>query len=94
MPTYETTDTFQNAYVALSAEQRRAFHRALRRFIEDTIAGRYRKSLRVKGIQGMPGCFEMTWAPDGRAIFSYGLEVIPGERHIVWRAVGSHAILP
>lgn len=94
MPTYQITETFQNGYAALSAEHRRAFHRALRRFIEDTTAGRYRNSLRVKGIQGMPGCFEMTWAGDGRAIFSYGPEVLPGKRHVVWLAVGSHAILP
>ena len=94
MPTYETTKTFLNGYEGLSAEQRRAFHRALRRFIPDAGAGRYRTSLRVKGIQGMPGCFEMTWAGNGRAIFRYGPEVRPGERHVVWLAVGSHAILP
>lgn len=94
MPTYETTETFRNAYASLTPEQHRAFHRALRRFINDTAAGRFRSSLRVKGIQGMPGCFEMTWAGDGRAIFTYGPAVHPGERHVVWLAVGSHAILP
>jgi hypothetical protein len=36
----------------------------------------------------------MTWAGDGRAIFTYGAEVRPGERHIIWLAVGTHAILP
>ncbi|MBV8528056.1 MAG: hypothetical protein JOZ75_07055 [Candidatus Dormibacteraeota bacterium] len=66
----------------------------MRQFIDDTSSGRFRSSLRVKGIQGMPGCFEMTWAGDGRAIFTYGPEVRAGERHVVWLAVGSHAILP
>lgn len=27
---------------------------------------RFRKSLRVRGIEGAPGIVEMTWAPDGR----------------------------
>jgi len=42
----------------------------------------------------MPGCFEMTWEDDGRAIFTYGPEVRPGEAHIIWLAIGTHAILP
>jgi hypothetical protein len=42
----------------------------------------------------MPGCFKMTWAGDGRAIFTYGPEVRPGERHVIWLAVGTHSILP
>ncbi|HCP62471.1 MAG TPA: hypothetical protein DIU14_08395 [Actinobacteria bacterium] len=56
--------------------------------------GKFRPGLRVKGIQGMPGCFEMTWEDDGRAIFTYGPEVRPGEAHIIWLAIGTHAILP
>ncbi|HWY18304.1 MAG TPA: hypothetical protein VNY27_06280 [Solirubrobacteraceae bacterium] len=35
----------------------------------------------------------MTWAADGRATFRYGLEVLPGEPHIVWLRIGKHAIL-
>jgi hypothetical protein len=42
----------------------------------------------------MPGCFEITWAADGRAIFTYGAEVRSGERHIIWLAIGTHSILP
>jgi hypothetical protein len=42
----------------------------------------------------MPGCFEMTWDRDGRAIFTYGTEARPGVTHVVWLAVGTHAILP
>jgi hypothetical protein len=47
----------------------------------------------VKGVQGHPGVFEMTWAPDGRATFVYGAELISGEKHIVWRRIGPHDIL-
>jgi hypothetical protein len=43
-------------------------------------------------MQGHPGVWEMSWAPDGRATFEYGDEVHAGEAHIVWRRVGTHAI--
>ena len=56
--------------------------------------GQFRVGLRVKGIVGMPGCFEMTWALDGRAIFAYGIEALPGETHVAWLAIGTHRILP
>ena len=38
--------------------------------------------------------YEMTWAPDGRAVFSYGETIKDGETHIVWHAVGGHDVLP
>lgn len=43
-------------------------------------------------MQGHPGVWEMSWAPDGRATFEYGDEVRAGKAHIVWRRVGTHAI--
>ena len=62
--------------------------------VSDLRAGHpFRPSLRIKGVQGYPGVFEMTWAPDGRATFHYGVPVQPGETHIVWRRIGNHAIL-
>jgi hypothetical protein len=36
--------------------------------------------------------WEMTWAPDGRATFAYGPEVLAGQLHIVWRRIGTHDI--
>ncbi|MFF4325802.1 hypothetical protein ACWC5F_23710 [Streptomyces sp. NPDC001272] len=33
-----------------------------------------------------------TWAPDGRATFTYG-HGHPSGCHIIWRRIGSHAIL-
>jgi hypothetical protein len=32
-------------------------------------------------------------APDGRATFSYGEEMRPGEPHVIWRRVGTHDVL-
>lgn len=36
--------------------------------------------------------WERSWAPDGRATFEYGKEIRPGEAHIIWRRIGTHAI--
>ena len=94
MPTYETTESFQRGHADLTREQHLAFKRALAHFIADMKQGKFRANLRVKGIQGMPGCFEMTWAGDGRAIFTYGPEIRTGERHVIWLSVGTHAVLP
>ena len=48
--------------------------------------------LRLKRVQGHDGVWELTFAPDGRATFEYGEEVIPGEPHIIWRRIGTHEI--
>ncbi len=78
----------------MTSEQQMAFLAAVAEFVEDLDSDRraIRKGLRVKGVQGASGVYEMTFAPDGRATFSYGDEVRPGEAHIVWRRVGTHDI--
>jgi hypothetical protein len=77
----------------MSPADRREFKKAVNNFVTDLKAGRFRKSLRVKGVEGAEGIFEMTWAKDGRATFEYGPEVRPKNPHIVWRRCGSHSVL-
>lgn len=48
--------------------------------------------LRIKSFRSRPGVFEMRWGSDGRALFRFGEERVPGETHIIWIAVGSHEI--
>lgn len=51
------------------------------------------KGLRVKGVQGTDGVYELTWnlrRPDGRATWEW-IE-IDGKPAIQWRRVGSHEI--
>ena len=92
MPTYEESEQFWRDYERLSPAQRAAFRIAVRKFVEDLRHGPFRKGLRVKAYQRRTGVWEMTWAPDGRALFEYGPERRPGEKHIIWRRVGSHEI--
>lgn len=93
MPTFDVAHRFWRDYATLTPEEKEAFANAVDRFREDLAVGRgFRKGLRVKGVQGAKGVFEMTWAEDGRATFEYGGEVRSGEPHIVWRRIGGHEI--
>jgi hypothetical protein len=97
VPTHEESPEFWACYGQLTADQQQRFRVALKKMVVDLrqgngIAG-IRGGLRVKGIRGRPGLYEMTWAPDGRAVFAVGDEVRPGETHILWLAVGTHAVL-
>ena len=94
MPTYSQTAAFRKHHRKLTPEQRKDFQKAVAFFVQDLKAGRFRPGLRVKGVAGLDGVFEMTWAPNGRAMFTYGDEVRGGEAHIVWLAVGTHDVLP
>jgi hypothetical protein len=94
MPTYEQEDTFKRDLAHLSAEEKRRFYAAVKKMVHDLKEGQgFRKSLRVKGVQRLPGVFEMTWADDGRALFRYGTSPKEGDVHIIWMRVGSHDIL-
>lgn len=94
MPTREALPSFWRDWDRLTPEQQRAFRLAVGKFVEDLERRRgFRPGLRVKGVRGLDAVFEMTWAPDGRATFSYGEEQRSGEPHIIWRRVGTHAIL-
>ena len=95
MPTYERSRQFVDDFAALSSEQRKAFRVAVERFVADLRRSQgFRPGLRVKGIQGSPGMYELTWSRDGRAVFSYGASLRGGERHIIWHTVGTHDVLP
>jgi hypothetical protein len=92
MPTHARTRQFDRDWRRLRAAERDRFRVAFRKFDVDLTSGRFRAGLRVKGIQGAPGVFEMTLAPDGRATFEYGESQGAGP-HMIWRRIGTHAVL-
>ncbi|GGZ18273.1 hypothetical protein [Streptomyces nitrosporeus] len=94
MPTYEALPRFTTDLDRLTPEQRHRFHRTVAAFVEDLRAGgRFRTGLRVKRVQRTSGIYELTWAPDGRATWSYGRVVIAGTPHVIWHRIGTHSIL-
>ena len=93
MPTHDETERFWRDFDHLTPEQQARFKARVKEFVEDLKAGSgFRSGLRVKGIRKRPGWFEMTWAPDGRAIFEYGVPKFPGDVNIIWLRCGTHAI--
>ena len=92
MPTWDQLQTFRQDLNSLTPAQRKAFRKAVAKFVADLRAAEFRKSLRIKKMSGHDDIWEMTWAPDGRATFQYGDEVQPGEQHIVWRRIGTHDV--
>ena len=92
MPTWCTTGSFRKDYAGPSTTDKKRFRKAVADFVADLKAGKFRKGLRVKGIQGAEGMFEMTWAKDGRATFEYGPEIHPNTPHVIWRRCGNHSI--
>ena len=93
MPTYEWLEPFGDDFRRLTSSQQAAFLTSVALLVADLATRRgLRPGLRVKGVRGAPGVFEMTWAPDGRATFEYGAPVRGDDPHIVWRRVGTHDI--
>lgn len=93
MPTYEVTPRFITDLDHLTPEQRQRFLRVVHgSFVPDLRVGRFRAGLRIKGLRCAPGVYELTWAGDGRATWSYG-KPIRGVQHIVWHRVGTHSVL-
>lgn len=96
MPTFEVTPRFRADRKKLTKsapDQLARFEKVVREeFVPDVESGSFRPGLRVKGVQGHPGIFEMTWAPDGRATWQYGPEQVTGKAHVIWRRLGTHAI--
>ena len=94
MPTHDELDSFLHDWSRLTPEQQERFILSLRKIVHDLRTGSgFRPGLRVKGVRGHPGVFEMTWADDGRATFAYGTSPHAGDVHIVWRRIGTHDIL-
>jgi hypothetical protein len=93
VPTFSSTPRFQRDFEKLSDQDKARFQVVVRtQFVPDLSLGTFRPGLRVKGVQGAPSVFEMTWAPDGRATWQYGEEVRPAEPHVMWRRIGTHDV--
>lgn len=94
MPTHEELTQFLREFAKLTVTDQDRFIVAMKHMVSDTRAGRpFRPGLRIKRVQGHEGVHEMTWAPDGRATFHYGVSPIAGDVHIIWRRIGGHEIL-
>lgn len=97
---YERAESFKRDYRRLSEDHRREFRKvvsedfvpALELQAEEPGSG-WPSNLRVKGVEGAAGIWEMTWSftdLDGRSTWQW--IQIDGQPAIRWRRIGSHAI--
>lgn len=82
MPTYEFSAGFYREYLGLSVVQQERFRGVVAALVEalGTSPPEFPPRLRVKRVQGHPGVWELTFAADGRATFTYGDEVVAARR--------------
>lgn len=93
MPTYQRLPRFDVDWHNLDPDEQQRFRVAVTRFVADLEAGRpFRPGLRVKKVQTTNDIMEMTFSPDGRATWQFGTAVTPGQAHVVWRRIGTHAV--
>lgn len=94
MPTFDKLASFLRDWSLLLPQQKASFMMAVGKMLFDLNAGQgFHSGLRIKGVQGIAGVYEMTWADDGRATFEYGSSPHQGDVHIIWRRIGKHTIL-
>jgi hypothetical protein len=94
MPTFGRLPELIRENKRLSDDEKALFKHEVRQWVLDLKQfGLQPTDPRVKGVRGAPGIFEFRWAADGRATFQFGAERRPSEPHIIWRRVGTHAIL-
>lgn len=94
MPTFEVTAKFWSDFATLPEEVQQKFLAARDLLVADLrTGGAPRPSLRVKRYRRRAGVWELSWDRDGRALFEYGEEQLPGQPHIVWLRIGTHDIL-
>ena len=94
MPTFDKLASFLRDWALLTPQQKALFMQAVGKMLFDLNSGQgFRSGLRIKGVQGTAGVFEMTWADDGRATFAYGTSPHQSDVHIIWQRIGTHAIL-
>jgi hypothetical protein len=94
-PTYEASARVLRELRKLPLDQRRAFLAARDELVValQQSPPQFPPGLRTKRVQGTDDVWELTFAPDGGATFRYGPQVRPGEPHIIWLRVGTHAVL-
>lgn len=76
----------------LTDAQRARFLAILPGFVASVGANEFPPVFRVKRVKSEVAVWEMSFGRDDRATFAFGPEVRPGERHIIWRRIGTHDI--
>jgi len=95
VPTFDRLALFKREYRRLTPEQQARFKVAVAKLI----AALSQTPPRVPGeplvnpLAGHRGVYELRFAPDGRATFTFAAAVRDGQPHVIWRRIGGHDVL-
>lgn len=95
MPTFDRLALFKREYGRLTPEQRERFKIAVAKLVAalkqtpPVLPG----DPLVHPLAGHHGVYELRFAPNGRATFTFGPSVRAGQPHIIWRRIGGHEVL-
>ena len=95
MPTFDRLALFKREYRRLTPEQQARFKVTVAKLI----AALSQTPPRVPGeplvnpLAGHRGVYELRFAPDGRATFTFAPPVREGNPHVIWRRIGGHDVL-
>lgn len=89
-PTFDRLAQFKRDYVHLTPPQREQFRAAVKKFAAPlgTPPGDVGEPL-VRELKNHPGFFELRYARDTRAIYTFGVAIRRGQPHVIWCRIGS-----
>jgi hypothetical protein len=94
MPPRAFTARFYEQWIRLPRAQRLAFRRSRTLFFNHLVEAGFhppfRAGLRIHRFGGTSG-WSLSFGDGYRAVFQVGVEVVPGEIHIIWEPIGTHA---
>ena len=84
MPTHEERTRSLNEYRKLRLEEQRLFDQAVADFVAALKAHQPPPThLGIRRFRSQKNVFEFHWAPNGRALFTYGTSPHPGDVHVI-----------
>ena len=95
MPTFDRLALFKREYRKLTREQKARFRAA----VVKLVAALQQDPPRLPGdplvhpLAGHRGVYELRFAPDGRATFTFAPPVRGTKPHVIWRRIGGHDVL-
>jgi hypothetical protein len=94
-PTFDRLAQFKRDYVKLTPSQRERFRAAVKKFVapfSTTPLDDVGEPL-VRELKEHPGYFELRFAKDTRAVYTFGQAIRRGQPHVVWCRIGTDAAL-
>lgn len=101
MPTYGTEHRWRDDVSRLTEQQLEQFLSKRDEFVDFLLEWEARRQagtprfsglFGVKRMVGQSDIMEFAWAADGRCTWRYGLPILEGKVHIIWRRIGTHDI--